>query len=261
MAIQNRRGLKVDFDPNKMLPGEFAYALDTAELYYCYGTGNVKKLATVDDLQLLLDTNEETHTALQQLISELEEETVLTGLLADISGLQDNKLDKDGVSSNNTVIFTETDEDVDIASGENHTTLFGKILKSIKTIRTAFSSHQADNTSAHGINLKANKALGSVVSLSLQNGWGGGVDVRKNDLGQVTLSGTVSIGTATTGTIIATLPAGYNPIAARVVIQAHSSTTGKSDNYLIINDTNEIELKALNATGWLGFHIIYQGVV
>lgn len=125
----------------------------------------------------------------------------------------------------------------------------------------AIDDHVADNTSAHGINLKANKALGGMVSLSLQNGWGGGVDVRKNDLGQVTLSGTVSIGTETRGTIIATLPAEYNPIAARVVIQAYSNTTGKSDNYLIINDTNEIELQELNATGWIGFHIIYQGVV
>ena len=128
-------------------------------------------------------------------------------------------------------------------------------------IDTTVASHLADNTSAHGVNLKANKALGSAVNLTLQNGWSGGVDVRKNDLGQVTLSGTVSIGTATRGTIIATLPTEYTPISARVVIQAYSNTTGKSDNYLTINDTNGIELQVLNATGWIGFHIIYQGVV
>lgn len=152
MAIQHRRGLKVDFDPNKMLPGEFAYALDTAELFYCYSTGNVKKLATIEDLQILLDTNETAYTALQQLIAELENETVLTGILSDISNLQDNKLDKTGVSSNNTVIFSEATEDEDIVSGETHTTLFGKILKSIKTFRDGLATHVAENaTDAHGI--------------------------------------------------------------------------------------------------------------
>lgn len=140
MAIQHRRGLKVDFDPNKMLPGEFAYALDTAELFYCYGVGNVKRLATIEDIEILLDTNETAYTALQQLIAELENETVLSGLLADISNLQDNKLDKTGVSSNNTVIFSEASEDEDIVSGESHTTLFGKILKSIKTFRGNISN-------------------------------------------------------------------------------------------------------------------------
>jgi hypothetical protein len=140
MAIQHRRGLKVDFDPNKMLPGEFAYALDTAELFYCYGVGNVKRLATIEDIEILLDTNETAYTALQQLIAELENETVLTGILSDISNLQDNKLDKTGVSSNNTVIFSEASEDEDIVSGETHSTLFGKILKSIKTFRGNISN-------------------------------------------------------------------------------------------------------------------------
>lgn len=145
MAIQHRRGLKVDFDPNKMLPGEFAYALDTAELFYCYGVGNVKRLATIEDLQILLDTNETAYTALQQLIAELENETVLTGILSDISNLQDNKLDKTGVSNNNTVIFSEASEDEDIVSGETHTILFGKILKSIKTFRDDLATHQAES--------------------------------------------------------------------------------------------------------------------
>jgi hypothetical protein len=50
--------------------------------------------------------------------------------------LNDAKLDKTGDSKDNTATFTEAVADADIASGETHATLFGKILKSIKTLRT-----------------------------------------------------------------------------------------------------------------------------
>jgi hypothetical protein len=46
-----------------------------------------------------------------------------------------SKLEKTGDSKDNVVSFTEAAEDADIQSGENHTTIFGKILKSIKTFR------------------------------------------------------------------------------------------------------------------------------
>jgi hypothetical protein len=42
-------------------------------------------------------------------------------------------------TKNNTTTFFEADADVDIVSGEKHSTIFGKILKSIKTLRTALS--------------------------------------------------------------------------------------------------------------------------
>lgn len=87
MAIQNRRGNFVDFDPYKMLAGEFAYALDTEELYYCVAPGNVKRCATKEDIIEILETNQEAYDGLQQLLTELESETVLTGMLADISQL------------------------------------------------------------------------------------------------------------------------------------------------------------------------------
>lgn len=51
MAIQVRRGLKADFDPNKLLPGEFAAPLDTKELYLAYGAGDVKRMGTYEDMQ------------------------------------------------------------------------------------------------------------------------------------------------------------------------------------------------------------------
>lgn len=55
MAIQVRRGLKKDFDPEKMLPGEWATTTDPTkqnqEVYMCFNSGNVKRMATWDDFE------------------------------------------------------------------------------------------------------------------------------------------------------------------------------------------------------------------
>lgn len=69
---------------------------------------------------------------LHDIIANTNYEQVLQGL--------NNKLDKTGDSSNNIVTFTEAEEDKDIQSGETHSTLFGKILKSIKTLRAALNN-------------------------------------------------------------------------------------------------------------------------
>lgn len=51
MAIQTRKGPKSDFDPNKMLPGEWAGTTDTKEVFYAFDSGDVKKMATYEDMQ------------------------------------------------------------------------------------------------------------------------------------------------------------------------------------------------------------------
>ena len=101
MAIQNRRGNFVDFDPYKMLSGEFAYTLDTEELYYCISPGNVKRCATKEDVIEILETSQDAYNGLQQLLTELEDETVATGILNDISTLLDDvALNKSNIVSN-----------------------------------------------------------------------------------------------------------------------------------------------------------------
>ena len=45
MAIRIRRGLKEQFIPSKLLPGEFAVATDTGGAWYCYAAGKVLELA------------------------------------------------------------------------------------------------------------------------------------------------------------------------------------------------------------------------
>lgn len=51
MAIQVRRGKKKDFDPDKMLPGEWAGTTDTKEVFFAFAPGDTKKMATYEDME------------------------------------------------------------------------------------------------------------------------------------------------------------------------------------------------------------------
>ena len=51
MAIQMRRGNLANYDPDKMLPGEFGVATDEDELYISFGPGNSKRILTESDIQ------------------------------------------------------------------------------------------------------------------------------------------------------------------------------------------------------------------
>lgn len=58
MAIQNRRGNYSDFDPEKMVPGEWATVLsgdhnagDGKSIYHCFSAGDVKRMATYEDME------------------------------------------------------------------------------------------------------------------------------------------------------------------------------------------------------------------
>lgn len=137
MAILNRRGNNTDFDPNKLLAGEFAYVLDKKELYYCYSPGNVKRLVTSDDVNEILNSSESAYAALQKLLADLEgNPSQVTNILNNIVSLQNNKLDKTGDGKDNIETFTIASTDTDIVSGEKHSVIFGKILKSINIFRT-----------------------------------------------------------------------------------------------------------------------------
>lgn len=54
-----------------------------------------------------------------------------------VNDLELDKLDKNGDSKDNTVTFAIAETETDIVSGEKHSTLFGKIAKSISTFRSA----------------------------------------------------------------------------------------------------------------------------
>ena len=81
-----------------------------------------------DALDTIVTTANNIKDELEDIIAGTDFEQVLYEL--------NNKLDKDGDSKDNTVTFEEAEVDEDIESGETHSTIFGKILKAIKTLRS-----------------------------------------------------------------------------------------------------------------------------
>lgn len=59
MAIQMRRGLKADFDPQKMLPGEWAVSIDSETsnqiVWMCFHAGVVKRMGTYEDFKAQIE--------------------------------------------------------------------------------------------------------------------------------------------------------------------------------------------------------------
>lgn len=95
MAITNRKGLSSALVKSKLLPGELAVTTDTGELYFCYSAGNVKKVATFEDVQAILDASPEAYIALQALLADLAlNPSELTNILNNVLALQSGKADK-----------------------------------------------------------------------------------------------------------------------------------------------------------------------
>lgn len=51
MAIQVRRGTAAKFDASRLLPGEWAVELDTKRTYMCYAPGDVRRMATYEEME------------------------------------------------------------------------------------------------------------------------------------------------------------------------------------------------------------------
>ena len=72
MAIQMRRGLYKDFDPTKMLPGEWAVAIDSDTnnqvVWMCFAPGFVKRMGTYEDFKQMI--NDITGEIKEEYISE-----------------------------------------------------------------------------------------------------------------------------------------------------------------------------------------------
>lgn len=80
MAIQSRRGSYGDFNPDKMLPGEWASVLkddpkaqDGKAVYMCFSAGDVKRMATYEDMKN--NIQEATAEIIEQAKKEVTEDT------------------------------------------------------------------------------------------------------------------------------------------------------------------------------------------
>lgn len=74
-TIQMRRGLRADFDPQKMLPGEWAVSIDNSTqnqiVWMCFAAGVVKRLGTYEDF--MEQIQEITGDIINQFITQLTE--------------------------------------------------------------------------------------------------------------------------------------------------------------------------------------------
>lgn len=93
MAIIVRKGTVDKFDKNKLLPGELAVVTNgstygNGAMFFCASAGNVKEIATREDLKSMLDASETSYAALLQLLADLENNpSELTNILSNISDL------------------------------------------------------------------------------------------------------------------------------------------------------------------------------
>lgn len=72
MAITNRKGLKEEFIPSKLLPGEFAVTTDTGNAWYCYAAGKVMLIATSEDVERLRQEARNAEEAVQLLLDNMQ---------------------------------------------------------------------------------------------------------------------------------------------------------------------------------------------
>lgn len=132
------------------------------------------------------------------------------------------------------------------ASDADFTALVSVITNAFAS-KPDLDSHKADNVSAHGINLKANKVQGNWIAATLQNGWTGSLMYRKNDIGQVEIQGALIPGTLTAGTLVAQLPAGYNAFKD-TPIPAIQASTGDTKLGFILRYDGKIEVRMTEIT-------------
>ena len=92
MAIQMRRGQKADFDPTKMLPGEWAVSIDSDTnnqiVWMCFRAGVVKRMGTYEDFKRQIEEatgeiKEEYLAEFQAILDQIEELAEQTSINTD----------------------------------------------------------------------------------------------------------------------------------------------------------------------------------
>lgn len=165
MAIQMRRGAFSDFDPSKMLPGEFAVVLSGDSttgtgkgIYICFSAGDVQRLSTYEEIVNDIDEAFADAPELQAKV-QAAVETVLEAHPEWTTTVQDGAVTVAKLNSNVTV-FTEASTRSNIASGDSITTLWGKIKKFFTDLKAvAFSGAYSDLTGKPTLGDAASKAV------------------------------------------------------------------------------------------------------
>lgn len=159
MAITNRNGLKEQFIPSKLLPGELAIAIDTGNAWYCYGGGKVMLMATATDIETLRQEAGNYQEAQQLIIDRIQtavskntsdivaDEKAILQNQSDIASLQAGlqATNQDVVKMKNEVL-AQIDKDLDTIESKvtANTQDIGKNNQSIKTLEANASNMSGD---------------------------------------------------------------------------------------------------------------------
>lgn len=117
MAIQHRRGKKVDFDPQKMLPGEWAVSIDAETenqiIWMCFRPGVVKRMGTYEDFrEQILEITDDIREEFSQTINEIK--VYMEGLKSDTEGYKntaEQKAAQASISATNAANSADLSED------------------------------------------------------------------------------------------------------------------------------------------------------
>lgn len=196
MAIQTRRGIYDDFDPAKMLPGELATvtygdpgANDGRSVYACFAAGDVKRMATYEDMQENIsqatqDIQEDFTAQLTQKISQADTaisqaQTAISEANTAAQGANEAKQEALeaaeaaesyvlGDISNKTVVFSEASTRENINTRESTSTLFGKIKKWFSDLGAAafcaVANNLTTNTEGSVLDARQGKVLGDAIN-------------------------------------------------------------------------------------------------
>lgn len=137
------------------------------------------------------------------------------------------------------------------------------VQAAIDEVKDELDAHKADNTSAHGINNKVNKAWSEPISLTLLNGWTGELLASKNDLDEVWVRGRITAGAISWGTDIAILPGIYAPQQFREVPIPVFIASGRVMNGIVANSSARITIYSpaagdTNLQGELRINKVYK---
>lgn len=137
MAIQNRRGSYQDFDPTKMVEGEFAFVLsdDPAgsngqSVYASFKNGSAKRMATYEDMQSNIDS---ATSEIQQTLTDGVDDAIADAQTA-VSGM---RTDIDNAIANASSSVSDLEGDVASAISQAQT--------DISTIQTDYQSLKSNN--------------------------------------------------------------------------------------------------------------------
>jgi hypothetical protein len=118
--------------------------------------------------------------------------------------------------------------------------------------KAVVDEHKADTATAHGINALAKKAQESWINATPQNGWVSTeafpLKFRKNEFGELELTGAMSGVDATPDLTIFTLPSGYRPDRTVRFLAITYDATVSSGDHIILAITTDGECKMVMST-------------